>query len=533
MKEKKIITQSINHRLMRWLLLLMLLMAVVVNGLCYWALQSTYMRLYNEKAQDLVRNLAAEVDGDRLMRYVETGVTDEYYEDLRQMFNTAKENFRGIEFLYMYYPLEDHFIYILEGMTPEDDPAWISVLGETFEYQEVGYRYMLPDLRAGKPSTELIQNANVGYGKGVFTWAPVFDSAGNVVAMVEADCILSELNSTVNSFAIPILGVLIAFIVLVVAAMVFFLRRTVTQPLGRLTGFVNSYDHGTIDENLNQFKYDDEMKYMASSFQEMTFRIDKYIHDLTAVTAEKERIGAELNVATQIQADMLPRIFPPFPGRKEFDLFASMDPAKEVGGDFYDFFLIDDDHLAMVMADVSGKGVPAALFMVIAKTLLKNRAQAGGSPKEILADVNNQLCEGNDAELFVTCWLGILTISTGHLISASAGHEYPAVCRAGEGFTLLKDKHGPPLATMEGLRFRETELDLGHGDALFLYTDGVTEATNAAPELFGEQRMLDALNHYNTETPEKLLAGVRREIDAFVTEAPQFDDITMLCLRFL
>ena len=277
------------------------------------------------------------------------------------------------------------------------------------------------------------------------------------------------------------------------------------------------------------------MESLSDALTAMSHDMKRFMRNLLKVSAEKERIGAELNVATQIQADMLPRIFPAFPERREFDLYATMHPAKEVGGDFYDFFLIDDDHLAMVMADVSGKGVPAALFMVIAKTLIKNRAQAAGTelhPGKVLADVNNQLCEGNEAELFVTVWLGILTISTGHLISASAGHEYPAFYRVGEGFALQKERHGPPLATMEGLRFRENETELKHGDALFIYTDGVTEATNGEVSLFGERRMVDALNEHGTETPESIIRGVRHDIDAFVKDAPQFDDITMLCLRF-
>ncbi|MBQ9720525.1 MAG: SpoIIE family protein phosphatase [Oscillospiraceae bacterium] len=529
--EANAVKKPLARRITLQLLALMLVMTAIITPLTYWALESTYMRLYNEKAQDLLQELARSVDGDRLAAYVETGVKDEYYGELEKMFNIAKGSFRGIEYIYMYYPMDDHLVYIVEGMKEGDNPDYISALGDVFEYQDMALNYMLPDARAGRASSGIHEGPDQGFGKCIYTWAPVFDSAGNVAAMVEADCALSELNSVVRSFALPILAALIACILVIAALVVFALRQTITKPLGQLTSFVKSYEHGTINEDLSQFKHEDEMRYMADSFQEMTFRIDKYIHDLTAVTAEKERIGAELNVATQIQADMLPRIFPAFPGREEFDLYATMDPAKEVGGDFYDFFLVDDDHLAMVMADVSGKGVPAALFMVIAKTLIKNRTQQGGTPKEILSDVNNQLCEGNDAGLFVTVWLGILTISTGHVISASAGHEYPAIYRPQEGFTLLKDKHGPPLATMEGLRFRETEFDLGHGDALYLYTDGVTEATNAAPELFGEQRMLDALNHYGTETPQNILAGVRREIDEFVADAPQFDDITMLGLR--
>ena len=209
---------------------------------------------------------------------------------------------------------------------------------------------------------------------------------------------------------------------------------------------------------------------------------------------EKERIGAELNVATQIQADMLPSIFPAFPERKDFDIYATMDPAKEVGGDFYDFFLIDGDHLGMVMADVSGKGVPAALFMVIAKTLLKNSTMKGGQPADIVAEVNNQLCEGNEAQLFVTAWLAVLELSTGRGVAVNAGHEHPCLRRAEGSFELVKYRHSPALATMEGIPFRQHEFRLQPGDTLFVYTDGVCEATNADNELFGEERMVEALN---------------------------------------
>ena len=250
-----------------------------------------------------------------------------------------------------------------------------------------------------------------------------------------------------------------------------------------------------------------------------------------AITAEKERIGAELNVATQIQADMLPRIFPAFPERPEFDIYASMTPAKEVGGDFYDFFLVDDDHLAMVIADVSGKGVPAALFMVIAKTLLKNAAQTGLPPKAVLEKVNNQLCENNEAEMFVTVWLGIYEISTGKLTAANAGHEYPAIRRSGGRFELVKDRHGFVLAGMEDARYREYELELGMGDTLFLYTDGVAEAIGAANILYGTERMLATLNTAPGRCPEKLLRDVKQDIDRFVGDAPQFDDITMLAIQ--
>ena len=276
----------------------------------------------------------------------------------------------------------------------------------------------------------------------------------------------------------------------------------------------------------------DEIEELARSFEKMNGEVREYIRRLSEVTAEKERIGAELSVATRIQANMLPSIFPPFPDRSDMDIYATMHPAKEVGGDFYDFFLIDSSHLGVVIADVSGKGVPAALFMVIAKTLIKNRTLMGGTPAEILAFVNNQLCENNEEEMFVTVWLGILDLTTGLMTAANAGHEYPALKRKGGSFELFKDKHGFVLAGTENSRYRDYEIQFEPGDTLFVYTDGVTEAANADKELFKTSRMVEALNRHTTEACEPLLREMQKEIQSFVKAAPQFDDITMLALTY-
>ncbi len=244
------------------------------------------------------------------------------------------------------------------------------------------------------------------------------------------------------------------------------------------------------------------------------------------------RLNLELNMANAIQASQLPRLFPAFPNRPEFDVYASMTPAKEVGGDFYDFFLIDNDHIGLVMADVSGKGVPAALFMMVARVLIKAHLQNGESPAEALESVNNQLCEGNEAELFVTVWAAVLEISTGKGIAVNAGHEHPAIRKAGGEYALQVYRHSPAVAAMEGISFREHSFRLEPGDRLFVYTDGVAEATDANNELFGSDRMLDALNVDPDANPETVLSNVMRGINAFVAGAEQFDDITMLCLKY-
>jgi sigma-B regulation protein RsbU (phosphoserine phosphatase) len=259
------------------------------------------------------------------------------------------------------------------------------------------------------------------------------------------------------------------------------------------------------------------------------------IRDIKQITGEKERIGAELNVATSIQASMLPSIFPPFPNRTEFDIFAVMYPAKEVGGDFYDFFMVDEDNLAVIVADVSGKGVPAALFMVIAKTLLKNNAQMGKGLDETFYTVNNQLCENNEARsnMFVTAFMGILNISTGRFSYVNAGHN-PPVVRHGDGdFTWLNVKAGLMLACMEDMKFKVMEITLDKDDIVFMYTDGVTEALNTEEELFGNDRMLTALNSDSVkQLPiEEYITAMLDEIKRFADGAEQADDITMLMLQ--
>jgi sigma-B regulation protein RsbU (phosphoserine phosphatase) len=246
---------------------------------------------------------------------------------------------------------------------------------------------------------------------------------------------------------------------------------------------------------------------------------------------ERERIRTEMNMANRIQISMLPHIFPPFPDRDEFEIYASMDPAKDVGGDFYDFFLIDDDHLCMVMADVSGKGVPGALFMMVSKIILKSVAMLSSSPAEILTKTNDALCADNTAEMFVTVWLGILEISTGRIIASNAGHEYPAVMHDKQ-FTLLKDKHGFILGGMEGCRFTDYEIKLEPGDKLFLYTDVVPEATRADNSMFGTERMLKALNSDPEASTQDTLKNIREAVDNFVKDAEPFDDMTMLCIEY-
>ncbi len=332
-------------------------------------------------------------------------------------------------------------------------------------------------------------------------------------------------------------NILILLVVFIVAAgmiSAYSITGHIIDPLNTITRRVASLGVRNRQFQMeNVYRTGDEIEVLAESFAKQSARTMLYIDQIKRVTAEKERIGAELDMASQIQASQLPRLFPAFPNRKEFSLYASMTPAKEVGGDFYDFFMIDQDHIGLVMADVSGKGVPAALLMMVARVLIKSGLQNGKSPAEALESVNNQLCESNDAGFFVTMWVAVLEISTGKGVAANAGHEHPVLRRAGGSYELVIYRHSMPVATMEGIPFRQHEFRLNPGDSIFVYTDGVAEATNGANELYGTDRMLNALNSEPDAQPGQILANVMNDIHAFVDGAEQFDDITMLCFRYI
>ena len=369
-----------------------------------------------------------------------------------------------------------------------------------------------------------------------YAYTPILTTGWKLCIRVPDTTVLAPVRSMNRNIIITIflfLGAFGVIIALVALGSREFSDR-LTDPITALEKDVEKISDGNLEYRA-EIQDNDEVGDLARAFNNMAVSLKEYIMDFATVTAERERIGAELNIATKIQEDLLPCVFPPFPDRGEFDIYATMTPAKEVGGDFYDFFFIDSDHLALIMADVAGKGVPAALFMAITKTLIKNRAQMGGEPSEILGAVNDQLCEESKAELFVTVWLGILEISTGKMSASNAGHEYPVIRRSSGAYRLMKLPNSPAVATLEGMRFREDKFILHPGDSLFLYTDGVAEATrveDGKEELYGTERMIEALNRHGDESVEQLLLSMKEEIDAFVGDSPQFDDLTMLALQY-
>ena len=351
-----------------------------------------------------------------------------------------------------------------------------------------------------------------------------FDSA-----LSEAETIFNEgLDRSKQTIIILILAVLILGSMAALTV-----SKRIVKPLERMTHKVRSLGGKNLQFQMeDEYRTGDEIEVLAESFATLSAKTLQYVDQVKRVTAEKERIGAELTMANAIQRSQLPRLFPPFPNRHEFNLFATMKPAKEVGGDFYDFFMVDNDHVALVMADVSGKGVPAALFMMVTRMLIKSRLQSGESPSEALTNVNRQLCESNELGFFVTAWLAVLEISTGKGVAVNAGHEHPVLRRSGEKYELILYRHSLALAALDGVQFKQHEFQLFPGDSIFVYTDGVTEATSSEKELFGTERMLAALNKTPDAEPDEILANVMGDINRFMDGEDQFDDITMMCLKY-
>ena len=372
-------------------------------------------------------------------------------------------------------------------------------------------------------------------GGHVTTAIPLPNTDGTTTTILSIVKPMNEVKEHKRNFLRSIIISATILTLLFIALYAFILYLGIVRPILFVTYETSQLaeHHGELTGLLKKIKHRNEIGKLAKSVEKMSHDMNKYIEDLTHATAEKERLGAELNVAKQIQAEMLPRVLPPYENHPEIELYASMTPAKEVGGDFYDFYMLDDNHFAMVVGDVSGKGVPAALFMVITKTLLKDTAEHEYNPAKIFEHVNKILCEGNDSSLFVTCWMGILTLSTGELNFANAGHTSPIIKNNGE-IKYLSTKPNLMLAAMDGIPYTNHSLTMQRGDRLFIYTDGITEATNDYDELYGEERLLNVIKSVKDSgmTSRDILDIVRNDITDFVLEAPQFDDITMLSMIY-
>lgn len=476
---------------------------------------------YTKSAADLI-------DGDRIAYYLETEEKDDYYYEILDFFNAFQAN-AEIQYFYVFVPFENDLVYIWDATLEEGARE----LGYHEEYMEGGQEATYAIYRQNPPEEIEITDDDT-YGYIASAYSPVFDSKGDPVAVVGVDMYMPDLQANMRDFLVVVIIAIVLLVLIAILLFFFFVRQKIVAPIHTICNVSRSMVENLENDEAIQatVKTGNEIEELFDSFKQMYADVKDYIVKLSTVTAEKERIGAELDVARQIQASMLPCTFPAFPDRTEFDIYATMTPAKEVGGDFYDFFMVDERHLAIVMADVSGKGVPAALFMVIGKTLIKDHTTPGTDLGKVFSEVNNLLCEANSEGLFITAFEGVLDLVTGEFCFVNAGHEMPFISKAGGDFEPYKIRPGFVLAGMEGMKYRGGSMMLEPGDKLFQYTDGVTEAINDREELYGMERLGEVLNRAKGGTPNEVLPTVKQGLDEFVGEVDQFDDITMLCLEY-
>ena len=521
-----------------------LVLTVAISLFSYATSKSYLEEMYAERVMTNSNAIAAMLDIEDVKTILtEGGDETPEYQKMYDLFNQLKKD-GDITFLSLVVPDEDSVCFYIDAMVEEmgDDPANQLPYGSDILYVDAAnpddpadmekYITIWERYRDNKGiDTPLVTDNDYGYNyTGV---SVILDENGNAIAEIQYILDMSEVRAYLNSFLINMLLISFAIIGITIILYIFFVRKMVTKPVGKLTAFTQEITKtGTFENQHIDIKTGDEIESLSQSFNFMLAELENYIANLSKVTAEKERIGAELDIAKHIQASMLPCIFPAFPERKEFDIYATMEPAKEVGGDFYDFFMVDDTHLAIVMADVSGKGVPAALFMVIGKTLIKDHTTPGRDLGKVFTEVNQLLCESNSEELFITAFEGVLDLVTGEFVYVNAGHEMPFICKAGGDFEPYKIRAGFVLAGMEGMKYRAGSTRLEPGDKIFQYTDGVTEATNLKNELYGMNRLGAILNKVKGGTPNDILPAIKKDIDEFVGDADQFDDITMLCLEY-
>ena len=514
-------------KVIKWLFVFEAVMVVLVGAMTGYRYYHNTMDEYNAMVFGYLHTASELIDGDRIQGYLDTDTTDEYYDEILNYLTVTRDN-TALRLFYVFVPYENDLVYVWQ--TDDDPYEW---LGMHENYMEGGKETRDETFRKD-PVEKISFYRDPTYGNIVCGFYPVFDSNGEPVALVGLDLATSDIRSNITAFVVAIVIIILAVSLIAGKLYYSFLSRQVVGPIRHLNDVAKNITSNLENDTTPDIDIhtEDELEELSGSYLKMYNDIKGYIAENAAISAEKGRIDGELEAATQIQLDMLPRNNPAFPEHKEFDLYATMTPAREVGGDFYDYFFADDTHLVLVIADVVGKGIPASIFMAKAMTSIRTRAMLGGTPSEILADVNDQMCERNEANLFFTAWLAIIDTKTWKGLVANAGHENPMVRRNGSLFEESVYQHSMPVGTFEGIRFDQHEFEMHPGDSIFVYTDGVAEATDKDEELFGTERLKEALNNNDVSSPEKIIESVMNSIKSFVNGAEQFDDITMMCIRY-
>ena len=532
---------SLNHKItfksIFAMVVMLILFAAIVSAIGFVTFTNALLSQYADDAFLTAETAAEFINADKMDAYITSnGKTAEYravWNDLDRICNSS-----GSTFVYVIVPDKSDYAHITFYFSTINHDSHYSLydFGYVRETTNDEYREKYKALYEKKASQELVirDKGYIETDPHITAMIAIEDSNGTIQGIL---CVQRQMDVLAKARQHYITRVVMLFVILSILAAIgqsAYLNNQLLKPLKIMNEETERFSKENSVANrrlMDKIHNQDEIGELAASIDQMEWQIEKHVENLANVIAEKKRIEAELDLAGRIQAAMLPNTFPPFPEKPEIDIYASMHPAREVGGDFYDIYLIDNDHVCITIADVSGKGVPAALFMMASMIALKSNAMSNKTPAQILKNVNEAICANNKEEMFVTVWLGIIDLSTGKMTAANAGHEYPILKRKDEDFSLYKDLHGFVIGGFSGITYKEYEIYLNPGDKLFLYTDGIPEAENQKKEQFGIERLINSLNSHQNETPTEIIKNIQKDVDEFVGNAEQFDDSTMLCFE--
>ena len=523
-----------SFRMIGAIVLLLAVFGMVVSSLGFLVFSNKIVEEYTATTYRIADTASTLVNGDHLAVYPDGEETEEYNRTREWLDAYCRRMW--ISLVYVIRVDESdygRFVSVFNSVNNEVDNSaytvWECGYRRNTTNDEYREKYRALYEKQSEHETIFRRSTQDGVHPHITSMVPVKNSAGKVEGILCVQRPIREIDNARRPYLITvgIITVIMAAVAALLAAG--YLRKQFVKPIRKISEEATRFAReNTKGEELGDVSSYEEIYSLSRSIDKMETDMVNYMQNLTTITAEKERIGTELSFAKRIQFSSLPTRFPASPDRTDFDIYASAVPAREVGGDFYSFRMIDDDHLAMWIGDVSDKGVPAALFMMSANIVINIRAGMGGTPAEIMAFVNDNICQHNHANLFVTIWLGIMEFSTGKLTFVNAGHEEPAVYHKGGEFELYKTKHNVAVGVMPDIEYKDFEIRMGKGDKLFIYTDGVPEATDKNDKLFTTDRMLKALNKHRDGKPEEILEGVYESVNEFVGDRAQFDDLTML-----
>ena len=536
--KKKNLWNNIVFKTIFTLVVLLVVYTLIVCIIGYRDVSLALMNQYEDHAFRTAGVAARFVNPDKIDEYMESGGEGEEYETVWTRLSSIC-NSSGSTFIYVILPDRSdykHITFLFSTMNQSRNYTQYEfgyVRETTNEEYEQKYRRICVE----KSARELVirDKGYIETDPHITAMIPLISSDGECKAILCVQYQMDEIVGVRNSYVRKVCLTMAITSLIIIIALSLRLNHSLLKPVRVITAEATRFASENVQAGQklrSTIRNEDDIGYLAEAIDQMEEQIHDYVSNLTRVTAEKERISTEMSLASRIQKDMLPNIFPAFPGRNDFDIYATMNPAREIGGDFYNFFLIDNTHLCVVIADVSGKGVPAALFMMAATIVLVDNARMGKTPSQVLRSANEAICSTNREEMFVTVWLGILDLETGRLTASNAGHEYPVMKHPGGGFELIRDPHGFVVGGMEDIEYNDYELIMEPGSKLFVYTDGVPEAATRDDRLFGTDRMLEAMNADPDADPVTLLQNVKAAVNDFVADAEQFDDMTMLCLEY-